>query len=383
MSRVGLREWLALAPVFASGHLSRYGSRSPSYSDRFEEQLKKFTGTKYAIAMNSGTSVLASALAAAQIGPGDEVLVPAYTWLSTAAAVIAVGAVPVLVEIDETVTIDPEDIKRKITPQTRAIIPVHMGNVVCAMAEILDIARRHDLIVIEDACQAVGVPYRGKCVGTIGAAGALSFNFHKNINAGEGGALLTGDESIFQRALMYHDVGAQIRQHDGINQPYFTGFNFKATDMSSVILSVQLSKLPSIISRLRKRNDMMRRALNRSNVFRICPHNDPENACGVHVIFDTAEDAKRFAESRRGTYRLFDSGRHVYTNWEAMVQRSSFHPLMNVWNWAKRDIEYSAETCPRTLDILKRTCHVSLGQRYPMLLMKQLARGHAEWPKSA
>ncbi|MGE0769494.1 MAG: aminotransferase class I/II-fold pyridoxal phosphate-dependent enzyme [Hyphomicrobiaceae bacterium] len=383
MSRVGLREWLAVAPVFATGRTSRYGAQPGRYSDRCEARLRELTGAKYAIAMNSGTNALASGLAATGIGPGDEVLVPAYTWLSTAAAVLAVGAVPILVDIDETITIDPADIERRISKRTRAIIPVHMGNIVCAMAEILEIARRHNLIVIEDACQAAGVRYRGKCVGTIGDAGAFSFNSHKNINVGEGGALLTNDEITFQRSLMYHDVGAQIRHHDNIVQPYFTGFNFKVTELSSAVLNVQLSKLPAMMSRLRKRHDAMKAIMEKSAAFRICPHNDPDEACGMHVIFETPEEAKLFAQSQRGTYRLLDSGRHVYTNWDAIMQRNAFHPLMNVWERADRDVQYSRETCARTLDILGRTCHISLGQGYPTAVLRYLAKGHANWRNGA
>lgn len=379
MARVGLREWLALAPVFATGRTSRYGGSAVSISDRFEARLREFTGAHYAIAMNSGTNTLASALAAVGIGPGDEVLVPAYTWLSTAAAVVAVGAVPVLVDINESLTIDPEDIERRITPYTKAIIPVHMGNVVCAMAEVMTIAERHGLTVIEDACQAVGVRYGDKFVGTIGAAGAFSFNYHKNINAGEGGALLTDDQRLFERALMYHDVGAQIRDHGDVNEPYFTGLNFKITEFSSAILNVQLSKLASTTQRRRRRHDMMWEIMDKSHAFRICPHNDPRNASGMHVIFETSEDAKRFAAARRGVYRLLDSGRHVYTNWEAIMERRSFHPRMNVWKWANSDVVYSPESCARTLDILSRTCHVSLGPQYPMLVMKFIANGHATW----
>src|SRR5262249_26445409 len=148
-----LREWLALAPVFASGKLARFSDETGGPLARFERDLCAKFGVQHALTMSSGTGALIAALGAAGIGPGDEVLVPAYTWIATAAAPLAAGAVPVLVDIDQTLTMDPADIVRKITPNTRAIIPVHMANMVCDMDSIMRIAREHGLLVIEDACQ--------------------------------------------------------------------------------------------------------------------------------------------------------------------------------------------------------------------------------------
>jgi dTDP-4-amino-4,6-dideoxygalactose transaminase len=379
MARVGLREWFALGAVIASGKVIRYGDNAGRQTDRFEARLSEMTGAKFVQTVNSGTNALIGALAAAGIGPGDEVLVPAYTWIATAAAPVAVGAVPILVDIDETLTIDPQDIERKISPYTKAIMPVHMGNVVCDMDAIMEIARRHNLIVIEDACQAVGLRYKDRHAGAIGQAGAFSFNSYKNINIGEGGAVLTSDEQLFQRARMYHDVGSFARGHDRHNEPFFVGMNFKASEFDGAMLNVQLSKLGPLIRRLRKRYDMMAEILSTTRAFRIAPHNDPANGCGMHVIFDKQEDAAAFAQARRGVHRLIDSGRHIYTNWEAIMERRSFHPRMNAWQWANRDIRYSADMCARTLDLLSRTCSVTLGHQYPMALMKYFANGHARW----
>src|SRR5690606_1763494 len=160
MAKVGLREWFAVGKVIASGRLARYGDKGQGPLTRFEAEYSRKFGVKHTLTTSSGTGALISALAAAGIGPGDEVLVPAFTWIATAAAPLAVGAVPVLVDIDQTLTIDPADIQRKITPRTRAIIPVHMANMVCDMDRIMEIARDRGLLVIEDACQAVGALYK-------------------------------------------------------------------------------------------------------------------------------------------------------------------------------------------------------------------------------
>jgi dTDP-4-amino-4,6-dideoxygalactose transaminase len=343
-------------------------------TNRFETRLAEKLQVKHVLTVNSGTSALISALAAIGIGPGDEVLVPAYTWVSTAAAPLAVGAVPVLVDIDESLTINPEDIERKITPYTKAIIPVHMRNLVCNMDVIAAIAKRHRLLVIEDACQAVGVSYRGRAVGAIGDAGAFSFNHHKNLNSGEGGAVITNDDRIFTRARMYHDVGSFIREHDFEgNEPIFAGVNFRVSELTGAVLLAQLSRLDPLLHRLRKRREVMVEYLSKSKRMRISPHHDATNAVGLSVIFEHAEDAKQFA-AHRGVERLIDTGRHVYTNWEPLFAQRAFHPQMDPYKWARRDISYSAEMCSKTLDILGRSCYISLGPQYPLTVVWMQAR---------
>jgi dTDP-4-amino-4,6-dideoxygalactose transaminase len=369
MPRVGVSELIALSRVIARGQLLRYRGGEGGFTTKFETDLTKQLDVKHALTVNSGTSALISALAAAGIGPGDEVLVPAYTWVATAIAPLAVGAVPVLVDINESLTIDPEDIKRKITPYTKAIIPVHMLNLVCDMDAITEIARQHRLKVIEDACQAVGVTYKGRRVGTIGEAGAFSFNQFKNLNSGEGGAVLTNDDRIFTRARMYHDVGSYTREHAfESNEAAFAGFNFRVSELTGAVLHAQLPKLDPLLRRLRRRHAMMTRYLSRTTKFRISPHNDPANAVGLVVIFDRADDARAFS-SHAGVERLIDTGRHVYTNWQPIMTQRTFHERMNPWKWANREITYSNDMCSRTLDILARTCHVSLGARYPLPIM--------------
>ncbi len=375
MPRVGVLEMIAVNRVMARGQLLRYRGGEGGYTTRFERRLSEKIGVKHVLAVNSGTSALISALVGAGIGPGDEVLVPAYTWIATAAAALAVGAVPVLVEIDETLTMDPHDIERKITPYTKAIIPVHMLNLVCNMDAIWEIAKRHQLIIVEDACQAVGITYRGRRVGSIGDAGAFSFNQYKNLNSGEGGAVLTSSDRIFARARMYHDVGSYTREHafDG-NEPFFAGVNFRVSEVTGAILHAQLPRLDPLIRRMRRRRDVMAGILSKAEAFRISPHNDPENAAGLSIIFDHAGEAEAFAKKRRGVERLIDTGRHVYTNWIPVLTRRTYDDRMNPYRWARREIEYSAETCSRTLDILSRTCRVSLATQFPTIYCYALAR---------
>jgi len=374
MPRVGAMELITLSRVIASGQLLRYRGGEHGFTTQFEKDLTKKLGVKHALTVNSGTSALVSALAAAGIGPGDEVLVPAYTWVATAIAPLAVGAVPILVDVNESLTIDPEDIKRKITPYTKAIIPVHMLNLVCDMDAITAIAKQHRLKVIEDACQAVGVTYKGRRVGTIGEVGAFSFNQYKNLNSGEGGAVLTNDDRVYTRARMYHDVGSYTREHEfESNEAVFAGVNLRVSELTGAVLHAQLPKLDPLLRRLRKRHTAMTKYLSQPSKARISPHNDPENAVGLSMIFDRPEDAKAFG-TLSGVERLIDTGRHVYTNWIPIMTQRTFHERMNPWKWANREITYSNDMCSRTLDILSRTCRVSLGPQYPLPVMQLRAK---------
>ena len=324
-------EIVAAARVLAKGGLSRYHTSGASEVAKFEEELQAFMGVRHALAVNSGTSALICALVGAGVGPGDEVLVPAYTWVATAAAPLAVGAIPVLVEVDDSLTIDPVDIERKITARTRAIIPVHMINVVANMDAIMQIAAAHDLFVIEDACQAMGLTYRGRRVGSIGHAAAFSFNQHKNIKSGEGGALLTNDDRVYVRALMYHDVGSYIRADGpGADEPLFIGVNFRMPEIAAAILRPQLRSLDSLVSQRLKHRQIVLRELARlpQAGWHVSPHHDEDDAANLTLKFDDPHRARAFA-SVQGVNRLFDTGRHVYTNWLPVLDRRTAHPKSN------------------------------------------------------
>lgn len=373
MPAIGIREMAAAVTVLGRGQLTRFGLGETSATRKFERALADKVGVRHALATNSGTSALICALVAAGIGPGDEVLVPAYTWVSTAAAPLAVGAVPILVEVDESLTIDPVDARAKISPHTRAIIPVHMLNLVCDMDAISAVAAEFDLVVIEDACQAVGVKYRGKRVGSIGHAGAFSFNQHKNIKSGEGGALLTDHDRWFSRATMYHDVGSYERDGGAdSDEPLFVGVNYRMPELLSAILNPQLSRLDGRLAKRSKRREVLVEELERREGLMISPHNDPASAVGLAIGFETADAAARAADSATGVNRLIDTGRHVFTNWQPILQKRSFHPAMDPHRWAHRDIDYGPDSCPKTLDILARTCSVSVDPDVPIAVLRRL-----------
>lgn len=360
--------------VLSSGEFARYHSSNFSEVERFEGEMQNFLNVQHVLGVNSGTSALICALTGCGIGPGDEVIVPAYTWVATAAAPLIVGAVPVLAEINQTLTIDPDDIRRKISPHTKAIIVVHMLNLVCDMDAILAIAKEHNLIVVEDACQAVGVTYRGRRCGTMGDAGAFSFNVLKNIQAGEGGAVLTNSMRTYTRAVMYHDVGSYIRAGRAhTNEATFVGQNYRMTNLTAAVLRPQLSRLDK---KLKRRRDRRKYWLDKlagpfGSRMKVSPHNDPESAVAITVYFDDPEEARVFG-AQRGISRLIDTDRHIYTNWRSISSGATAHPKMDPYAWAKRDVRMRHDSCPETLKILERTCEIRLFPEVPTLVYRQM-----------
>ena len=252
-SVIGDEEIEAVTEVLRRRELFRY-PKAKSEAARFEAEAAERLGVEYALMVNSGTSALISALTGVGVGPGDEVIVPGYTYISTAAAVMATGAVPVIAEIDESLGLDPQDFERRITPHTRAVVPVHMRGVPARLEEILAIARKHGLKVVEDCCQCVGGSYMGQSVGTYGDAGAWSLNYYKTISSGEGGLVYTNDRDIYERACFAADPGLPMwtarEDVEWRNEP-FPRQTYRPSEVLAVIARVQLSKLDDILEHQR------------------------------------------------------------------------------------------------------------------------------------
>jgi len=363
MYKIGDAEVEAVRRVIESRQLFRYRGGEGGETDRFEKEWADLVGAKYALAMSSGTAALICGLVGLEVGPGDEVIVPAYTFMATALAVTAAGAIPVLADVDESLTIDPVDVEKKITPRTKAIIPVDMLGLPCNMDAIMDVAKRHNLHVVEDACQADGGSYKGKRLGSIGDAGAFSFNHFKIISCGEGGALVTDQLPVYQRALVHHDGGAVFRGHaEDIKIPMWAGLNFRITEILSAILRSQLSRLDGILTSLRNEKRRMIEGLSGIDSFTFSPVHDVEGDCGSHLalLFESAGAAQAAVSSLESLgsdcWRPLDTDRHVYTNWEPiMAKRGAHHPKLNPWEMSESTVEYSKDMCSRTLDILGRT----------------------------
>lgn len=361
VSRVILSKQWFLVGDPAAGHLQEVS--------RFEKEWAVKMGANHALLMTSGTAGLVCALAACGIGPGDEVIVPAYTWMSTATSVLTVGAIPVLAEVDETLGLDPADLERKIGPATRAVIPVHMSGRPANLEAILAIARKHGLKVIEDACQMDGGSYKGRRVGAWGDAGVFSFNYFKIISAGgEGGCLVTNDRQIHERAMIYHDSGSVFRPSaKGLSEPIFVAQQYRANEVMAAIARIQMGRLDGIIADLRRNHAALASALSGAKGVAIAPSNDPVGDCGVMLTLQFKDEAaaRTFAGAPGvNGMVLIDHGKHVYTQWTPLREKlSSHHPDMNPFFFARNKglrMDYGDTACPRTLEILRRTVYVSI-----------------------
>lgn len=367
MYRMGMEEVEAVAKVIKSGNLSRL-NEGLNEVDCFEEELAKIINVEYALCVSSGTTALISALVGLGIGPGDEVIVPSYTFMAAAIAALAVGAIPIITEIDDTLTIDPEDIEKKISPYTKVIIPVHIWGLPCNMNKIMEIANKHNLKVLEDACQAVGGSYKGNRLGSIGDVGAFSFNNYKIISSGEGGAVLTNNRSVYERALIYHDGGTYFRQYaQGLDTPIFTGQQYRVSEISGAILRVQLGRLDGILHDLRRVKQAIMDKLAGEKNISFPRTNDVDGDCATILAFSFKDEvsARKFASSEGiGGWIQSEAGKHVYSNWEPVLsKRGAHHESVNPYRMPQNvnlNMNYSKDMCPISLNLLSRTVIIHL-----------------------
>ena len=372
MYRIGQEEIDAVARTLMSRDFFKINGSGKEVL-HFEEEWGKTVSADYVLTMTSGFGALTSALIGMGVGPGDEVIVPGYTYIASALAVVAVGAIPVIAEINETMTLDPVDVEKKISPATKVIMPVHIQGFPSDMDGLRAVADQHGLRILEDACRADGGMYKGRYLGAIGDAGAYSFNYFKVITAGEGGALATNDRTIYERALIYHDASAVAffgDQLDGISEPLFGGTEFRVSDITGAILREQLKRMPTLLADLRKNRDALATLVCGEGKTTQAPSNDIAGDCGTTLAlrFDTAEECRAYAakcaEGGIGLTIPIDTGKHVYTNWtQIMEKRGALHPAMDPFKMEANQglqMDYTMDMCPRTLDLLNRTAYVGI-----------------------
>jgi len=356
MYRAGTPEIEAIAKVIKSGELFRY--HPGGACERFETRWAEFLGVKHATMTSSGTTAIVAALAGLDIGPGDEVIVPAYTYMATAIGVLGVGASPVIVDVDESLTLDPKAMADAEGPRTTAVIPVHMVGRPCDMDAIMAVAQRKRLRVVEDACQAVGGGYRGRKLGSIGQAGTFSFNYYKNITCGEGGAIVTNDTAAWQKARCMVDCGSfywQGRQEDV--RP-FAAPGARASEIEGAMLNAQLDQLPDMLAAMRQQKKQILAATADAGLKSIVNHS-LDDECGTHVgfLFRDAAAAETFKGSVGG-FIPGKTGRHVYTEWDPILEKRGSHtPALDPFKLPANKrcrMNYSKDMCPRSLDIINR-----------------------------
>lgn len=358
---LGAEEIQEILEVLNSRELSRYRfddvdhGAKPSKVYQFERNFESLTGAGHALGMNSCTSALLCGLWAAGIGEGDEVLVPGYMFVASVASIVYSGATPVLVEIDDSFCVDPEDISRKITPRTRALMVVHMLGAPAAMDELRALAQKHNLMLIEDCAQAGGCFYKQRAVGTFGIFGAFSLNVFKTFTAGDGGILLTNDEDLYKKAFAIHDHGAAPFRV-GVTDSYrFFGLNFRMHELTGAVAGAQLRKLRENLARLRASKQKLATQIGEIPGARRRRLTDAEGECGTVLvyIFDHPEVAHRVA-SALGIVPLSRSGKHNYANIPQLSQPARFGSRAGHFN-------FGPGCLPRTDDLLNRSLALSVG----------------------
>jgi dTDP-4-amino-4,6-dideoxygalactose transaminase len=378
MELIGNEEIEQVLEVLQGRHLSRYGrDNDPDFKAKvytLEQEVAQKCGAGYAIALNSGTSALLVALSGLGIGPGDEVIVPGYTFIATMSAVIYARAVPVLAEIDSTFNLDPVDVEKRITPRTKAILVVHMLGNPARLDELKAVADRHNLFLIEDCAQAFGATYKGRAVGTIGQVGAFSFNVFKVITSGDGGMVITDDEQLYRRCFALHDQGhSPNRKGVEVGERPFFGLDFRMTELQGAVLLAQLRKLDPMLSRLRYNKRLYKSLIADLPGIAFREITDPDGECAtlLVVVFPSSEIARKVAKEL-GSKVIADSGWHVYNNMEQLLNQSTITPercpySCPFYTSKGGEVKYSQGMLPQTDQLLSRALNISIGVSDPGL----------------
>ncbi|MCF7854020.1 MAG: DegT/DnrJ/EryC1/StrS family aminotransferase [Candidatus Pacebacteria bacterium] len=365
-SRDKIRRILETDPVVPdAGNFFRYYN-DKSKAIEFEQAYAAKVSAQHALAVNSGTSALIAALMAVGVAPGDEVIVPAYTFFASVSAIVVARGIPVIVDIDESLTLDPEAVRAAITPRTKAIMPVHMIGHPCQMDAINDIASEHNLFVIEDTAQACGGKYKGKYLGTWGDFGCVSLDAYKVIGSGEGGILTTDDEWLYTRAQSYHDTAACWRPDRYARErkegELFCGENYRMPELCAAVALAQLRKLDDINNRTRTVYHQLRNEIQLPDGAQWVEPHDSDGVCGytLGILFASREDAMKAADIGIGGLAKKDTKGardwHVYWNWEHILEQKTVteEGCPFTCSHVKELPNYSPDMCPRTKDIMLR-----------------------------
>jgi 8-amino-3,8-dideoxy-alpha-D-manno-octulosonate transaminase len=364
----------ALLEVLESGSPFRYwGPGRPDKVQRFEEAFARHMGTRFALGVTSGTAALDCAVTGLGIGPGDEVIVPAYTWWSDYTCVVQAGALPVFADIDRTLNIDPQALERRITPRTKAVIAVHLLGGPCDMDPILEVARKRGIAVLEDCAQCVGGSYRGKKLGSLGDVGIYSFQINKTMTSGEGGAAVTSDPLIYERAVRFHDMGTIRRlftdRMGGSEVSTFAGENFRMSELTGAVVGAQLTTLDSMVAHLRRNAEAVYDGIKDLPGMRLRHRPDPAGDIGYAVFFEMKDKAARDKCIRELRSRKVPAstltGSVLLPVAESVVSKRTRHPDWPSFNSPHgRQIEYGPDSCRQTLEIFDRFVQVRIGPRY-------------------
>jgi 8-amino-3,8-dideoxy-alpha-D-manno-octulosonate transaminase len=328
--------------VLETGILMRYGfdaaRKGVWKSKELEEAICGRFGSKYAHLTSSGTAALTTAMAALGIGAGDEVIMPSFTFVASFEAVLSVGAVPVLVDVDESLTLNPEAVRKAVTTKTKCVMPVHMCGSMADLDALQAICKEHNLILLEDACQSIGGTYKGKALGTIGDAGTFSFDFVKTMTCGEGGVVMTNNEDVWVKCDGFTDHGHDHKGADrGADLHPFLGYNFRISELHAAVGLAQIKRVDEFLSIQKKNCTALRNIL--STVpevsFRHIPDPNGDSCSFISWFLPTEEITRAVVAELKaqgilaGNFYWYDNNWHYIRKWDHLKTATSLYPLHN------------------------------------------------------
>lgn len=370
---LGAEELALLQQVIERKQPNRYYGAGPYLADQFEAQLAQKMGVKYALAITSGTAAEETALAALGVGPGDEVIIPAWSWISCWTTVVRLGARPVLAEMDESFCLDPAEIDRLVTDKTKAVIVIHFQGAAANMDAILEAAKRHNLAVLEDCAQSIGASYHGMPVGTMGDIAIYSFQVNKVLTAGEGGALVTNSEKLYERAVRAHDLGLYRPYHESVlapTQESFAGGQCRVNEVTAALMLGQFGKLDRIVAHCRTLTSHIRGVLSQCKSIRLRPLADAQGEIGIETYFWTPDnesyEAVHSSLENRGVYAQPRTGTYAQYRRPYCLNRSThspaFSPFAEYSSWPA--VGYRPEDFPRTESLVQNLISLPVGCNY-------------------
>ncbi|MBT8261059.1 MAG: DegT/DnrJ/EryC1/StrS family aminotransferase [Bacteroidia bacterium] len=345
----GDKERKELNDVLENGVLMRYGfdgMRNGHWKAKdFERELEQTLQVKHAQLVSSGTAAVTIALASAGIGAGDEIIMPCFTFVASFEAIMMLGAIPVLVDIDDTLTLNPEAVEEAITPKTKAIMPVHMCGSMANLDALQNICKKHNLLLIEDSSQATGATYNGKPLGSIGDIGCLSLDFVKIITSGEGGVVLTNNENYYRNSNHYSDHGHDhVGDDRGAESHPFLGYNFRNSELHAAVGLAQLRRLDEFVAIQKKNYNIIKEELSKIDVvtFRTVPDGGEESYSFISFFLPDLETTKKVANAFKtegidACFHYYDNNWHYIRKWQHLVDLKTLYPLSDE---VKKGLEY-------------------------------------------
>ncbi len=326
--------------VLETGILMRYGFDGPRKgiwkSKELEDAICKTFGSKYAQLTSSGTAALTTAMSALGIGYGDEIITPSFTFVASFEAILSVGAVPVLVDVDDTLTLDPEAVRKAITPKTKAIMPVHMCGSMADMDALIAVCTEHKLILLEDACQSIGGTYKGKHLGTIGDAGTFSFDFVKTMTCAEGGVVMTNNKDLYVKSDGYTDHGHDHLGTDrGADLHPFIGYNYRISELHAAVGLAQIKRLDEFLTTQKKNHSLLKSIMAEvpEIYFRRIPDPAGDSCSFVSWFLPTEEITRAVVNEMKaqgilpGNFYWFDNNWHYIRKWDHLKNSTTLNAL--------------------------------------------------------